>query len=80
MATYSVPFVAVAESFIWVEADTPEEAICKAYEEFDYPGTNISNDFEIGDWAVSTDAQWSLTTAEKQDSDLAIRNNILKHN
>lgn len=39
MAQYRVSFIALAESTIEVEADSPEEALDLANAEFDYPVT-----------------------------------------
>lgn len=57
MAQYTVPFITTASSAVTVEADNPAEALEKAYEEFDYPDTNIHCAFELdGEWEACVDS------------------------
>ncbi|BAU96195.1 hypothetical protein N24_1933 [Corynebacterium suranareeae] len=66
MATYQVSFIALAESIIEVEADSPEEALDRANEEFDYPDVNIGNNFELHDWEARADVDWLDTHSTAQ--------------
>lgn len=59
MATHRVHFVATASAYIDVEADSPEDAIEKAYDlAGDLPGLITDNEFDLGEWEVQADVQW----------------------
>lgn len=48
---FTIYFQNVISGTIEVTADDWDDALEKAIEEFDYPGTNIGNEFEIdGEW------------------------------
>lgn len=66
MAQYRVSFIALAESTIEVEADSPEEALIKAGEEFDYPDVNIDNEFDLHEWEARADVDWLDTSSTPQ--------------
>lgn len=55
MKKYRVAFQNSVSETIEVEAESVEEAVEVAYDEFDYPNVNVSNSFELdGDWEVDT--------------------------
>ena len=55
MKKYRVAFQNSVSEVIEVEAESVEEAVEVAYDEFDYPDVNVSNSFEMdGDWQVDT--------------------------
>lgn len=55
MKKYRVAFQNSVSEVIEVEAESVEEAVEVAYDEFDYPDVNVSNSFELdGDWQVDT--------------------------
>lgn len=48
--TYSVPMVRCMQSNFPVEATSFKEAETAALDDFEYPGTNIMQNFDLGDW------------------------------
>lgn len=55
MKKYRVVFQNYVSEVIEVEAESAEEAVEVAYDEFNYPDVNISNSFELdGNWEVDT--------------------------
>lgn len=53
MKKYRVAFQNYVSEIIEVEAESVEEAVEVAYDEFDYPNVNVSNSFDMdGDWEV----------------------------
>lgn len=48
---FTIYFQNTISGTVEVTADDFEEALEKATEEFDYPGANVNNDFEVdGEW------------------------------
>lgn len=71
MSQYTIPFIVTASSAVTVDADSVEEALEKAYEDFDYPDTNITNDFEIdGEWEACVDSLIIQRSEEKTREEL----------
>ncbi|AUI01357.1 hypothetical protein H2C43_07230 [Corynebacterium glutamicum] len=66
MAQYRVSFIALAESTIEVEADSPEEALDLANAEFDYPVTLAGDPYELHDWEARAEIEWLDTSSTPQ--------------
>lgn len=66
MAKYRVSFIALAESTIDVEADSPEEALIQAGEKFDFPVTKAGDTYELHDWEARADVEWLDTHSTPQ--------------
>lgn len=55
MSKFRVWFTATASTSIVVEAEDEAEAYEVAHARFDYPGVNIHNGFDLGEWEADED-------------------------